>query len=394
MNSDPFFVRTLEQVTGPASGYLQTLDAQSGAGSGTGTGVTLDLGVGEARFPIPPVVRSELGDSVFQLDQVGYTDPAGEETLRGMYLRHLQGGQHNDAGSVLVTAGGKEAAWLAIRYLLIGQLGGALVPVPGWEPYSLWLHALGRSVVPYDPAVLADDPSYLRDLVSSAPQRPSLLVLNYPHNPTGVFVGQRDMDRIIELAAELDLAVVSDEVYRAFAPGHVSAAFAPAFGLRHVVVDSTSKWLASAGLRVGFVYADAQIVRALTAIRATYASCTSGVTQRLAGALLSSLSAGRWLDGVRTEVGHAVQAVAKHLAGAGVQVVSSGGLYVWCRTPDAWALPPAPVADAEPVRARFVDGAGFGAPGHLRICPARAGVDPKAAAAAVVATLQRQAAHA
>ncbi|WP_371878849.1 aminotransferase class I/II-fold pyridoxal phosphate-dependent enzyme [Amycolatopsis roodepoortensis] len=66
---------------------------------------------------------------------------------------------------------------------------------------------------------------------------------------------QQGMDRLIEIAAEHHLPVVSDEVYRLFAAGYVSAAHAPARDpYRHLVADSCSKALAVAGLRVGFLH--------------------------------------------------------------------------------------------------------------------------------------------
>ena len=380
--SDPFFARTLERLTDPASGYAQTFDTVA---------AEVDLGIGEARYPLPADVRAELGDAVADMDRHWYADPAGDTKLRTAYVQRLYGMDRlvaADMDQVLVTGGGKEAAWLAVRYLLNRtRAGSALVPRPGWEPYVLWLDAAGGSAVPYAPAELAADPTLLSELIDAAEPRPSLLVLNYPHNPTGVHVDQATMDAIIETANDLSLAVVSDEVYRAFAPGNVSAAHAPTYDpSRQVVVDSCSKWLTTAGLRVGFLLAAPTIVQDLTLFRASYASCASPVTQRIAQTLLTSRAAARWLTHTRTSIDSTRRATATCLVERGVPVACEGGLYVWCRPSSPDALPAA-LGSGGP-RARITDGVVFGAPGHVRICPARAGLDPAAAADAVLTTLR------
>ncbi len=245
--TDTFFGRTLAMLADPSSTYAQTFDASP----------VLDLSIGEARYPLPAAVRAEVGDATRHVERLWYSTPQGEPALRSAYLRQLTRedgrGEVPASTDVLVTAGGKEAAWLAIRYLLHCHGGGAaLVPNPGWEPYRLWLSAAGCPQVPYDPAALAADPASLPNLVTAAETRPTLLILNYPNNPTGTSVNQAGMNQIVATAAECGLAVVSDEVYRAFAPGGVSAALAPAFDpARDAVVDSCSKWLGVAGLRVG-----------------------------------------------------------------------------------------------------------------------------------------------
>jgi aspartate/methionine/tyrosine aminotransferase len=376
--NDPVLSRTLAMLAEPGSTYARRFDRTS----------MLDLSVGEARYPIPQTVRSEIAAVVGDLDTLWYTNPTGDIGLRQAFLRHRFGTETGrlDPAQVLITAGGKEAALLAVRYLLTRDGNTTvLAPQPGWEPYGMWLRAVGATVIGYNPTELAVDAEGLRRMVADAHRRPGLLILNYPHNPTGLDIDQSHMDALMDAATELDLSVVSDEVYRAFANKPSSAAQAPAFDPhRHLVVDSCSKWLAAAGLRVGFLYADADTITAITGLRATYASCTSPLTQAVAHTLLTNPVATAWLDDVRATIAGTRDALAEHLTARGVPVTSAGGLYVWCRQPDQ-PLPPV----SEPA-AWLTDGTGFGAPDHVRICPARAGLDPRIAADAVIANLRGQ----
>lgn len=381
MANDPFFARLLEQLTAPGAGYAQADNP------GQSSAQDLDLQVGEVRYPLPAELSAEIGDAAAAMDKIWYSDPIGLDSLRNAYLAHLVGevGTVGNDEAVLITAGGKEAAFLAVRYLLcLRGAGPALVPRPGWQPYSFWLDAAACPQIPYDPAAAARDPNLLRDLVTQARPAPTLLIVNYPNNPTGVHVTQQQMDQIIEIAAELGLAVVSDEVYRAFAEDPVSAAHAPARDpRRHLIVDSCSKAWAVAGLRVGFLTAAPAVVQDLTAFRSAYASCTSALTQHVAELLLTSTTAQQWLSQTRTAVERDRRDTAQALADHGITVNSHGGLYIWCRTPPSQRPRP-----ASGLRARFTSGTGFGIADHVRLCTARAGLDPLQAAAAVATTLR------
>lgn len=348
-----------------------------------------DLQVGEVRYDLPDSLRAELGECVARLKQVGYSDPHGERDLRSAYSRHLREAVPGriPGGEVVVTTGGKEAVWLALGIAAhMGQVECALLPQPGWEPYSLWLTALGCRWIGYDPAAVAENPAIVARLVENAPERPTLLLLNYPHNPTGIGVDQAAMDALVEVAAGCGLRIVSDEVYRAFGDHPASACLAPAFDPdRDLVADSCSKWLGAAGLRVGFLQSGAALLDIASQVRATYASCTSLVTQRLATVLLTSPEAAAWQGAVHRDIAASRSTVAAELAKRGLVVESLGGLYVWVRRPlDGDRL----MVDRRIAPAGFTDGAGFGAPDRVRLCIAREGLDPADAADAVVAALE------
>ncbi|MGN2642395.1 pyridoxal phosphate-dependent aminotransferase [Nocardia takedensis] len=373
--NDPFFDHLLAELTAPNPSYGRAGPLPAGV---------LDLGVGEARYRLPAQLRAEIGAAAAGIEGMWYSDLAGETRLRTAYLAHL-GLDGVDPDRVLVTAGGKEAAFLAMRYLMHRRdAASVLVPRPGWEPYPLWAHAAGVRVFGYDPLAVAADPSVLRARLRACDPRPAVVVVNYPNNPTGACVSRAVMDEIITLAVEFDLEVVSDEVYRVFGDASVSAVHAPAFDPgRHLVVDSMSKSATVTGLRVGFLSAAPAVVANLAAYRGAYASCTSVLTQHVATELLTSPAARAWLAGVVTSVAETRAATADALTTLGIEVTSHGGLYLWCRIPADTTMPPMPVAEGARLRA----GAGMGAPDHMRACTAREDLDPGVAAAAVARTL-------
>lgn len=352
----------------------------------------LDLAIGEVWFQMPPDVRVELGSAVSSMTRVGYSDPSGERELREAYLEHLGlsvPGRVPAACGVLITAGGKEALWLAVSLALeVDDPGCVMIPSPGWAPYDVWVRAAGYSSLRYDPVAFARSPEILDAAVRRAEVRPGLLVLNYPNNPTGVAVTQSQLNELVECAAGHGIRVISDEVYRAFTPDCASAALAPCFDpARDVVVDSCSKWLGAAGLRVGFLISGPEVLQPLVRFRATYASCTSIAAQRLAAALLRSDVARTWLKAVRAEIESTRTETVNELEALDITVASHGGLYIWAhnrRRMDAQKAAP----DESALRARFTDGAEFGRADRIRICVAREGLEPQHAALAVRTTLE------
>ncbi len=373
------FARTITALRDPSSTYARRLAASGG----------LDLDIGEVRFPLPEPVLDELTGALGKsLGRPWYSPPQGQDGLRANYFAQIERPANAGPVEVMVTAGGKEAAWLAVGYAVdMRCIARAAVPRPGWEPYSLWLSAAGCPVTTYDPLRLAAEPDYLTQLAAEAGPALGLLVINYPHNPTGAWMDQAGYDRLMDLAGELQIAVVSDEVYRAFAPKPASVLTSPGFDpAKDIVVDSCSKSLAAAGLRVGFLTGGRHTVADLVLYRSSYASCTSVLTQTAAATLLSGPAATAWLTDVRTRVAADRQAVAARLTDAGVKVTSHGGLYLWCQVPDPDDLAGTDTTD----RASLAEGAGFGAKDHVRICTARAGLDPETAARAIVASLRER----
>lgn len=354
----------------------------------------LDLAIGEVWFDMPTETRSEMGFAVSRLPRIGYSNPAGERGLREAYLGRLEPAVAAAplAGvDVMITAGGKEALWLAVSLALEADApGSVLVPSPGWAPYDVWVRAGGSKSVAYDPAELAARPEHLDEVVRQASARPGVIVLNYPNNPTGASVTQGQMNDLVERASGQGIRVISDEVYRAFSAPQASAALAPSFdSTRDMMIDSCSKWLGAAGLRIGFLVSGASILQTLTQFRATYASCTSVVGQALAAALLQSKAANTWLDSVRAEINATRAEMVKDLEAIGIPVASHGALYIWAHDSCPGGASKAKYADQseDAERARITDGSEFGAAGLSRICVARQGLDPRRAALAVYATL-------
>lgn len=328
--------------------------------SSNAEGAELDFSFGEARFTWPDDVLASLVAPSGAL--LRYQSPKGSPALRAAVLAASPRARPDglNADNVLITCGAKQALWLA--FLTQVKPGDrVLLPRPGWAPYAIWTRISGGEILWYDPAEGTAD-GVIRDISAGAADH---VLINSPHNPTGVEYGQAVIDRIAAAAKDAGVRIISDEVYRCFAA--TGGSFLP-----HVdparsgvaVVDGLSKSAGAAGLRIGFLVAGRPTIEDATIVRGTVDSCPSGVSQACAQFLLSD-AARRFRDGVRALAHTTVRGLVKRLEAEAIPVASSGGMYVWVQggTGDGRVR----LAGGRVLRGS--PGSGFGAGGYTRLCP-------------------------
>jgi len=213
----------------------------------------LPLGFGEAGLPIHPALARELAAGS---DRGAYGPVAGSAALRaaaaGYWSRR---GLPTEPGMVVSGPGSK-----ALLFGLVMSLGGEIViPTPSWVSYAAQatLAAEGALQVATPPGEGGvPSPALLADAVVRARgqgRRVAGVVVTLPDNPTGTLASEQTVRRLCEVARELDLVIISDEIYRDLVhdPSRQvpsPAAYAPE---RTVVTTALSKHLAAGGWRIG-----------------------------------------------------------------------------------------------------------------------------------------------
>ncbi|MGR9463065.1 aminotransferase class I/II-fold pyridoxal phosphate-dependent enzyme [Rhizobium leguminosarum] len=307
-----------------------------------------------------------LRDQSMQFSQQDfwYQNPRGEVELRAAYLRRTVDLRKKEdpltTANVLICAGGKQAMFLAMHSLIRpGEC--VLLPKPGWSPYSIWALSLGAKVSFYD----ACDPEAADLITRIRAGNNQHLVVNSPNNPSGVELTSSAIQEITSEASHAGVSIVADEVYRHIS--HSEGSFLPFIGKGSapvLVVDSMSKWLGAAGLRIGFLITETSIIDAALTVRGTIDSCPSGPSQAIANLMLSEAAEGT-RAAIRTFARSRVQGFVDLLAVQNVTVTHAGGLYVWL--PAAVPFLAWPALKGRVLRG--VDGAAFGLAGYARFCP-------------------------
>jgi aspartate/methionine/tyrosine aminotransferase len=181
---------------------------------------------------------------------LGYTESQGAPTLR-QAIAAIYTTMTPD--EVLVHTGAEEAIFLLMHAAL--QAGDhVVVHWPCYQSLFEIARSIGCQVTPW---TAREENNWRLDLDElRAGLRPTtrLIVLNTPHNPTGYLMSAADFDALNRLAAERDILLFSDEVYRE--SEHNSAARLPAacdLGAHAVSLGVLSKTYGLPGLRIGWV---------------------------------------------------------------------------------------------------------------------------------------------
>ncbi len=182
--------------------------------------------------------------------RLGYTESTGHPLLRAEIARLYQ---RIAPDEVLVFAGAEEAIFCFANVAL--QPGDhAIVTWPGYQSLYEVARAAGAEVTLHD---LRESDGWALDVPRlAASLRPTtrLIVVNAPHNPTGMLPTAAEWEALTDLCAEAGVHLFADEVYRflEFDDGDRLTAGADALE-RGVSLGVMSKSFAMAGLRIGWL---------------------------------------------------------------------------------------------------------------------------------------------
>lgn len=204
--------------------------------------------------------------------------------------------------NILITQGVSEAIQLAF-FAVVDEGETIFTPDPYYSNYAAFAHEHGINLAPI-PTRMEDGFHLIRQsetfqqaktrissLISHSSSKPKAILLNSPGNPTGTVFSLKELELAAEIAADYNLFIISDEVYRtivfegALKPGKIPRApsiydvlTTPAERKRAIVFDSTSKMLSFCGARIGMLFLD-QDFAPLLVNKASSRGCPSTVGQ-------------------------------------------------------------------------------------------------------------------
>jgi succinyldiaminopimelate transaminase len=307
-------------------------------------GGIVDCSVGTPIDPLPDLVRRALDDAMGAAR--GYPPTIGTPEYRGAAADWLtrRFGVTLDPAAVLACVGTKEFVASLPRSLSLRDPSRDTVLYPGvaYPTYAMGATLAGLRAVPV-PVDEHWQPDWSR--VDAADVERALLVwLNDPANPTGVTSTADALAQSVAWARARGVLVASDECYAEFtADGHgqpakpVTALTSGPDGV--LAVHSLSKRSNMAGLRVGFVAGDADLVHYLGEVRKHAGLMVPGPIQAAAAAALSDEA---HVDEQRTRYATRRAQILPALERRGiVHVGGPSTFYLWLAAPevgDGWAL--------------------------------------------------------
>ena len=232
----------------------------------------IDLGMGNPDLPPPRHVIDKLCEVAMKPSAHGYSASRGIPGVRkaqANYYARRFGVDLDPETEVVMTLGSKEGlASLATAITAPGDV--VLAPNPSYPIHTFGFIIAGATIrsVPTTP-----DERYWESLdraMRYSVPRPSVLIVNYPSNPTAETVDLAFYERLVPWARENKVWVLSDLAYsELYFDGKPTRSILEVPGAKDVAVEFTSmsKTFSMAGWRVGFAVGNTKLIAALTRVK-------------------------------------------------------------------------------------------------------------------------------
>jgi len=273
----------------------------------------------ESPFPLPEAVRDKVAAAAARVPVNRYPD-GGADALKAALIRAFD---LPSADGVILGNGSDEL--IALITLALARPGAAMIaPEPSFEMYRMnALFAGMRYVgVPLQ-ANFALDGDAMEAAI--ARERPALVYLAYPNNPTGNLFDVEAVERVLRATPGL---VVVDEAYHAFA----DASFLPRLAeFPNLLVLRTVSKIGMAGLRLGYAAAAPEWIAQFDKVRQPYN--LNAMTQAIAPVLLGEQAMlASWAASLKAERARLESALARR---TDIRVFPTRTNFVLARVPDA-----------------------------------------------------------
>ena len=241
----------------------------------------INFSIGQPDFDVPEEARQAAIEAI-QSRKNGYSVTQGMPLLREK-LQARVAAEYGHADRKLVVTSGTSGGLMLAMMALVDPGDEVIMFDPYFVMYEPLVKLIGGVPVVID--TYPDfrlDPDRVRAAITA---RTKLILLNSPANPTGVVATEAEIRGIAELAAERNVALLSDEIYREFC--YDGPFLSPArFNPQTIVVDGFSKSHAMTGWRLGFAHGPAAVIDEMTKLQQYTFVCAPQPFQWAAAAAL------------------------------------------------------------------------------------------------------------
>ena len=247
-----------------------TIDSKAKAMKSEGLDVC-GFGAGEPDFDTPEHIKA-AAVAALEAGFTKYTPSSGIPELRQAISEKFATDNQIEyrPNQVIVSNGAKHACYNAI--LATCQPGDeVIIPAPYWVSYPDMVRLAGAEPVIVPTTERNAWKLTAENFENAMTPRTKMLIINSPCNPTGSVYTREELQAIVEVAAEEDISILSDEIYEKLVyddAKHVSIASLSkeAYDLT-ITVNGFSKSYAMTGWRLGYLGAPEAIAKAVDSIQ-------------------------------------------------------------------------------------------------------------------------------
>ena len=287
------------------------------------------LGLGQSPFPVPDPVVDKLKANAHQK---AYLPVKGLPELRSAAATYLERSQHlpRTGDDVLIGPGSKQLMFI-LQLVYYGEL---VIPQPSWVSYAPQANIIGRKVT-WVPTREDNNwhliPEDLERICADDPDRPRIVVLNYPANPTGSTYPTKDLKQLAKVARKHRVVLVSDEIYGELHHKGQHVSIARFYPEGTIVVGGLSKWCGAGGWRLGIAVFPPDLRWLLDAMASvaseTFTTTSAPIQYAAVRAYEGGIQIERYLWYSRRILGALARYITKRLRDADLRVTEPKGAF-------------------------------------------------------------------
>ena len=226
----------------------------------------INLGQGFPDFPCDRKLLTSVNDAMLA-DRNQYPPMVGIAELRNGVcekIKNLYGHYYDPDSEITITAGGTQGILTAIL-ACISPGDEVVIIEPAYDSYRPSIELAGGKTVAVSLQVQRGPNGQVTSyeipwdaLAKAINSKTRLLIINSPHNPTGMVWQKEDLDRLAQLVKNTSTLILSDEVYEHMVYDgavHHSVASHPELAARSFLISSFGKTYHVTGWKVGYVAA-------------------------------------------------------------------------------------------------------------------------------------------
>lgn len=260
------------------------------------------LNIGDPNFDIPHFIKDEIKA---QLDKnnTHYCDPKGLLSFREAICERIKQRQKISVvpEQIVVFPGSKTSVGFA-QQIYCNKGDEVIYAIPGFPIYEIFINYLGAKAVPI---FLKEESHFVmtaEQLADAITPKTKLIYLNFPSNPTGSMLSQREAEAIADIIlskCHKNVRIYSDEIYEDLIfdqQSHHSVASIPGMQERTIISSGLSKNFSWTGGRVGYaVLPTIEEAELFKKLNINYFSCVPAYHQEAAAAAFRHPQASEYL---------------------------------------------------------------------------------------------------
>lgn len=243
----------------------------------------INLSQGFPNFDSDPLLI-ELVAKAMKSGHNQYAPMAGDFGLREKIsekIKSIFGTHYDPASEITITAGATQAIFTAIA-AIIRKGDEVIIFTPAYDCYQPTIELFGGTSVPVQLNTPLFRPNW-NEVRQRITRHTKMIIVNSPHNPSGMIFSEQDMLQLEEIAEEFDLVVISDEVYEHIIfddNKHQSAAKFNALSKRTFITASFGKTFHNTGWKMGYCVAPVSLMHEFQKVHQFNVFCVNHPIQK------------------------------------------------------------------------------------------------------------------